>query len=267
MGWFWSSDLLPGEVAATSQKSPKTSSHPVAATTTSALPPAEVATKVHDGIPDNDPEVSKFVAMFQSGEFGRQDSQQVDPAVGRAAAQTPNDDRPLSAVGDTNEKRENLDIRERSLAEATLPVSMSCRQAFDLAWACQSPAGQWRAVYRHGGVRPCSDLWDDFWFCMRVKGYAEGPLKEEAVRSHYRKKEIDRYYLPGQPSSEDVWRTRTIDEVLPPGAVFQQNFQVVGGDQAQPKEAHDDDGREDATHVLADAERRRSIRQDMGYEK
>ncbi|CAK7567827.1 MAG: hypothetical protein SEPTF4163_005797 [Sporothrix epigloea] len=271
MGWFWSSGSLPVEAAAASQSS-NPSSQPVAATASSALPPAGVATQAHDGIPDNDPEVSKFVAMFQSGETGRQDSQQAESAIGRAAAQTPkqvlaNADRPLSPVGDTNERKETLDIRERSLAEATLPVSMSCRRAFDLAWACQSPAGQWRAVYRHGGVRPCSDLWDDFWFCMRVKGYAEGPLKEEAVRSHYRKKEIDRYYLPGQPSSEDVWRTRTIDEVLPPGAVFQQNFQVVGGDQARPKEAYQDDGREDATHILADAERRRSIRQDMGYEK
>ena len=162
--------------------------------------------------------------------------------------------------------------RERSLAEAVLPVQMSCRQAFDMAWACQSPAGQWHAVYRHGGVRPCSELWDDFWFCMRVKGYSEGPLKEEAIREHYRKKEMDKYYKPDTPSSEDVWQSRTVDEVLAPGTVFQNSFRAVLKRAEGPVEmtaattpAKVDDGREDANQILADAERRRRIRQQMGY--
>ena len=246
------------------------------------MPPAD------DGTPENDPELRKFVAMFQSGEIGLEDPRTAQTAAATAGeGHEPSPSSKLAAWKATwsssssspdNKNAENSRdkpppvLRERSLAEATLPVSMSCRQAFDLAWACQSPAGQWRAVYRHGGVRPCSDLWDDFWFCMRVKGYAEGPLKEEAVRSHYRKKEIDRYYLPGRPSSEDVWRSRTVDEILPPGAVFQQNFQVVvgNGNEAQSKESgpgKDDAGREDAVKILADAERRQKIREGMGYEK
>lgn len=169
-------------------------------------------------------------------------------------------------------EKEKYVARERSLAEAVLPVQMSCRQAFDMAWACQSPAGQWRAVYRHGGVRPCSELWDDFWFCMRVKGYGEGPLKEEAVREYYRKKEMDKYYKTDTPSSEDVWRSRTVDEVLAPGEVFQNSFQAVLKKADAPVEmtaasnpAKIDDGREDANQILADAERRQRIRNEMGY--
>lgn len=165
------------------------------------------------------------------------------------------------------------DQRDRSLGEAVLPTHMSCRQAFDLAWACQSPAGQWRAVYRHGGVRPCSQLWDDFWFCMRVKRLADGgdggdpdTPKAQAVRAHYRRKELDRYYAPGQPSSEDVWRSRTVDEVLPPGAVFTQNFQVVIADDGDKAQGQDDGARRDADNILADAERRQNIRQKMGYD-
>ena len=96
-------------------------------------------------------------------------------------------------------------------------------------------------------------------------------MKEEAVRSYYRKKEIDRYYLPGQPSSEDVWRSRTVDEVLPPGAVFQNDFKVVVGGEGEQKQQNeapkDDNGREDASKILADAERRQRIREQIGYNK
>lgn len=220
------------------------------------------------------------MAMFQSGEIGLEDPRKSANSSTSPSAAAPSklaswkaawsSSSPGEASSSTAEGEKPFEPRERSLGEAVLPVSMSCRQAFDLAWACQSPAGQWRAVYRHGGVRPCSDLWDDFWFCMRVKGYAEGPMKEEAVRSFYRKKEIDRYYLPGQLSSEDVWRSRTVDDVLPPGAVFQNDFKVVVGSEGekQQKEApKDDNGREDASKILADAERRQRIREQMGYSK
>ncbi|CAK7202293.1 hypothetical protein SEUCBS139899_005015 [Sporothrix eucalyptigena] len=282
MGWFWSSKPSTGEAASSSSPAPSTPSQSDATTATSAPPssssPASSSTAedlVNDGGPENDPELRKFMAMFQNGEIGLEDPRKAAAAADALSQPSKfaswkaawSASSPGESSSTTTENGEPFVPRERSLAEATLPVSMSCRQAFDLAWACQSPAGQWRAVYRHGGVRPCSDLWDDFWFCMRVKGYAEGPLKEEAIRSHYRKKEIDRYYLPGQSSSEDIWRSRTVDEVLPPGAVFQQNFHVVVGDKKQPKEAHEDDGREDASQILADAERRQQIRRNLGYNK
>lgn len=278
MGWFWTAKSADGAASSSSSQSDAVASTPPPPTTTLQDAP-QSNPPVNDGKPENDPELRKFMAMFESGEIGLEDPR-------KAATNTtskPSEPSKLAAwkaawtsssAGDasstTAEGEGPFEPRERSLGEAVLPVSMSCRQAFDMAWACQSPAGQWRAVYRHGGVRPCSDLWDDFWFCMRVKGYAEGPMKEEAVRSYYRKKEIDRYYLPGKPSSEDVWRSRTVDEVIPPGAVFQNDFKVVVGGEGQQKqnEAHvDDNGREDASKIMADAERRQRIREKMGYTK
>lgn len=158
-------------------------------------------------------------------------------------------------------------IRDRSLGDAVLPTSMSCQQAFDLAWSCQSPVGQWRAVYRNGSVQPCSQLWDDFWFCMRVKGFT-GAAREEAVRNHYRERETAKYYAAGKRSSEDVWRSRTVDEVLPPGAVFQRSFSDVlaankgGSSDSAPAPAD----KVDAANIRADMERRQAIRKEMGYE-
>lgn len=94
---------------------------------------------------------------------------------------------------------------------------MDCEQAFNQAFYCQSLGGQWNNIYRYGGVKSCSENWDDFWFCMRVKGYGAGKARDDAVREHYRRKHLARYG-PGRPSSEDVWRER--EERLPPGVAF-----------------------------------------------
>ncbi|KAI0112189.1 hypothetical protein GGR51DRAFT_59416 [Nemania sp. FL0031] len=107
------------------------------------------------------------------------------------------------------------------LSESLLPTTMSCRQAFDQAFHCNSVGGQWTSVYRSGSVRSCSEQWDDFWFCMRTRAYS-GPVKEEAIRDYYRQKEL-RKYGPGMPSSTDVWEPRT--EKLPPGSAFQVRYQ------------------------------------------
>lgn len=111
----------------------------------------------------------------------------------------------------TQEENETPDSPEKQrlspLAESLLPTEMNCEQAFNLAYYCQSLGGQFTALYRYGGLRSCSDNWDDFWFCMRVKGVAAGAAKEDMIRAHYRKKELAKYG-PGKPSSEDVWRER-----------------------------------------------------------
>ena len=70
-------------------------------------------------------------------------------------------------------------------------------------------------------MRSCSPLWDDFWFCMRTKGYA-GPMREDAIREHYRQKDRAKYG-PGLPSSEDIWEARR--ERLPPGSAFSVPYQ------------------------------------------
>lgn len=105
------------------------------------------------------------------------------------------------------------------LAEAQLPTTMNCEATFNLAFHCRSLGGQFTNLYRYGEVRSCNEQWADFWFCMRAKGFEEGKVKEDAIREHYRNKELAKYG-PGRPSSEDVWRERR--EKVPLGGAFSE---------------------------------------------
>jgi hypothetical protein len=83
---------------------------------------------------------------------------------------------------------------------------MSCRAAFDSAFYCSSLGGHFNDIYRYGQLRSCSEHWNDFWFCMRVKNsYSPRELKERMVQDRYREKEER---LRKGPSSEDVWKVR-----------------------------------------------------------
>jgi hypothetical protein len=87
-----------------------------------------------------------------------------------------------------------------------LPRTMSCRAAFDSAFYCSSLGGHFNDIYRYGQLRSCSDHWNDFWFCMRVKNsYNPRETKERMVQDRYREKEDK---VRSGPSSEDVWRVR-----------------------------------------------------------
>ena len=90
-------------------------------------------------------------------------------------------------------------------ADSLYPSEMSCQQAFDAAFYCQSLGGQFTNVYRYGGLRNCKEEWGNFWFCMRTKSYQE-PEKGKMIRDHYRRRALK--YKKG-PSSEDVWEART----------------------------------------------------------
>ncbi|KAL8646328.1 MAG: hypothetical protein Q9226_006906 [Calogaya cf. arnoldii] len=88
-----------------------------------------------------------------------------------------------------------------------LPSTMSCRQAFDSAFYCQSLGGQFFNVYRYGTLRDCSEQWKQFWFCMKTnRGFLGDEEREKRVKEHYRLRELK--YRVG-PSSEDVWKPRT----------------------------------------------------------
>lgn len=140
-----------------------------------------------------------------------------------------------------------------ALSESLLPTEMSCRQAFDLAWSCNSLGGQFNAVYRYGEMRSCSEHWDDFWFCMRTKSHT-GALKENMVRAHYREKE-HRKYGPGKPSSEDVWEARA--ERVPPGTAFigsieppalsDDEWRSAGSDRRRAAASHPESGHDRAS--------------------
>jgi hypothetical protein len=135
------------------------------------------------------------------------------------------------------------------MSEHVLPTTLSCRDAFDYAWHCHTPGAQWNAVYRYGSVRTCSELWDDFWFCMRTKSYSP-EMRAEAIKEHYRAKEETKYG-GGKPSSEDVWESRA--ERLPPGKAFSESFDAPIED--------------DAEFQRVDAERRRKIKEMMAAEE
>jgi hypothetical protein len=115
------------------------------------------------------------------------------------------------------------------LSEQLLPTTMSCREAFDAAFYCNSLGGQFNNVYRYGSIQPCSETWGDFWFCMRVRTTG-GEQKAKAIREHYRKKEQIKYSRDNNSrdqeelgrSSEDIWRTR--DKKLEWGAAFNHPF-------------------------------------------
>lgn len=116
------------------------------------------------------------------------------------------------------------------LAESLLPTAMNCETAFNHAFHCRSLGGQFTAVYRYGTVQSCNEQWNDFWFCMRVKGFGEGKVKEDAIRDHYRQKELAKYG-PGKPSSEDVWRERR--ERVNEGEAFAMPVEAPTGDDAE----------------------------------
>lgn len=88
--------------------------------------------------------------------------------------------------------------------ESLYADSMSCRTAFDYAFFCQSFGGQFVNVYRYGELRSCSEHWDNFWLCMKTRGWSDD-LRRKAIRAHNQKKAIK--YKTG-PSSEDVWDVR-----------------------------------------------------------
>ncbi|MCJ1255843.1 hypothetical protein MMC24_003661 [Lignoscripta atroalba] len=98
-------------------------------------------------------------------------------------------------------------INHSSISPDSLyPTTMSCRAAFDSAFHCQSLGGQFTNLYRHGGVRNCSDQWHNFWFCMRTnRGMMSEEDRKKRIQEHYRGRAAK--YKAG-PSSEDVWNLR-----------------------------------------------------------
>lgn len=84
---------------------------------------------------------------------------------------------------------------------------------------------------------------------MRTKGFAS-EMRERAVRQHYRNKEHAKYG-EGKPSSEDVWEAR--EKLVEPGTAFAQRVDITPVD--------DDEWRR------LESERRRKIRESLGYEE
>ncbi|TDZ37820.1 Early meiotic induction protein 1 [Colletotrichum spinosum] len=242
MGWLWASPSPP--------KSPAPGETSKAPTTTA--PPAKSTDS------DMDPEIQKFLALFQSD--GKQEEPAPEPTQQPTSTST---SKPTStssssswfslksspnAPSQTNNRAITPPADPNSVSESLLPTEMSCRQAFDMAFHCQSVGGQWNSIYRYGTMRSCSEHWEDFWFCMRIKGYT-GKMKEEVIKAHYRQKEHDKYD-DGKPNSEDVWQARTT-KILP-GTVFTEKF--------------DEPALDDEEWQKMEMDRRRQIRTGLGIE-
>jgi hypothetical protein len=202
MGWLWASSTPSKTPVAEKEPTPQQPS-----TAQTAAPNEPV-----------DPEIQKFFDLFQT------DKPKPDTPDTSKPSEPPSE--PPSGISSwltlksSPSSTANRTITEAppgdALSERLLPNEMSCRQAFDQAWACNSMGGQWNAVYRYGEMRSCSEHWDDFWFCMRTKSYST-EMREKAIRAHYRNKDYAKYG-PGKPSSEDIWESR--DELVEPGSVF-----------------------------------------------
>ncbi|AEO71046.1 d74faeae-aa32-4c73-81b2-b779767a786d [Thermothielavioides terrestris] len=283
MGWFWQPSPSPKPQPEGSSDSPAVASSTAAPPAATQRPPAESQSGPEPDAAER--ELALFMHMLlkdtqssssssSSQPSAQQEQQQQQPPQTPSSTSKP--EPPSSwfswasarsrgeppAAGPSSEQQQDQQPSKAgskpprtrtpqslAMSEHLLPTSMSCRDAFDYAWHCHTPGAQWNAVYRYGSVRPCTELWDDFWFCMRTKSLAPA-ARAEAVRAHYRAKEAAKYG-GGRPSSEDVWESR--DERVAPGTAFQAKF--------EPPIADDDEFRR------ADAERRRRIREAMGAEK
>ncbi|KAI0996903.1 hypothetical protein K3495_g11280 [Podosphaera aphanis] len=104
------------------------------------------------------------------------------------------------------------------IQEHLLPTTMSCRDAFDSAFYCNSLGGAFMHLYRYGTVRSCSEHWDKFWFCMRTRTYGDA-ARQAAIQDYYRDVERRKYGRPGA-SSEDIWESR--DGLVDKGTAFRR---------------------------------------------
>lgn len=240
MGWLWASSSAAKQPGAADNNKPD-------APTPKKQDPNDLTA---------DPEIQKFLDLFK----GESSDPKQPPNNGGSSSSTPQQQQQSSSssgisswlslkASKTADETPNAPPHDR-VSESLLPTEMSCRQAFDLAWSCNSLGGQWNAVYRQGEMRSCSQHWDDFWFCMRTKSHT-GETKARAVRQHYRNKEHAKYYAPGMRSSEDIWEVR--EEKLPWGTTFAQPIDGPNVD--------DDEWRKQ------ESERRRGIREGLGYDK
>jgi hypothetical protein len=101
---------------------------------------------------------------------------------------------------------------------------MSCRVSFDAAFYCNSFGGKFNDIYRYGSLKPCSEHWNKFWFCMRTRQWSK-PQKEEAIREYYRKIERKKY---AEASSEDVWKSR--ERKVPEEETFKVRVEAFPGE-------------------------------------
>ncbi|KAK4142811.1 uncharacterized protein C8A04DRAFT_12967 [Dichotomopilus funicola] len=247
MGWFWQSSTPPPTGSNSSPSSSPTAVRTSSSATGSSSSQSPSATNQSKPTNSSDREMALFMDMFMKD--AQKSSSQSNPSQNPPQPPShPNSQSSSSSssswlpwasnssttTGPSQDHQQQHHPQEKdtrsphsiSMSEHSLPTTLSCRDAFDYAWHCHTPGSQWNAVYRYGTVRPCTELWDDFWFCMRTKSFSP-EARAEAIREHYRAKETAKYGRGG-PSSEDVWESR--EERVVEGTVFRTPFEAPAVD-------------------------------------
>ncbi|RDW74981.1 hypothetical protein BP6252_06123 [Coleophoma cylindrospora] len=234
MGWLWK-DTQPTAAP----------NAPLSEATPTTIPEASPATKPLSREERAEQELQSFLAELTA------DTQPSSTKYNRVPKQVPSPGAPRNAsdFNPRSQRQQAIDSNPESLSESLLPRTMSCREAFDAAFYCQSLGGQFNNLYRYGTVRSCSENWNDFWFCMRVRTRGDEE-KESLIKDHYRERERRRYgrgdgavrVEDGRPlrqnedgavprSSEDIWKSR--EQKMEWGEAFSTPHPVWTGSDAE----------------------------------
>ena len=222
MGWFWGSAQAPEASKQPPSIDATRDPHPSSIKSAQASTSSSVATAPLP--PKIKPPTRDEVAEAESRSFLQSFEASSTPASNSLSTSTehPNPS-PLSQSLDPS--------APTPLTTAhTLPSSVSCRTIFDTAFHCQSLGGQWNSIYRHGSFRKCSELWYDFWWCMRTnRGLMADEERATSVRKRYEAKEKQ---LREGPNSEDIWQERKILV----GRVWNERYEEAeGGNRGDPE--------------------------------
>ncbi|PQE29378.1 hypothetical protein CJF32_00003157 [Rutstroemia sp. NJR-2017a WRK4] len=209
MGWFFSSG------SSAEKPAPQTSN-----------PPAAESSKPTTTIPQSKPPPSREELADKELQKFLQELEADTHASSTKYNHVPQN--PPSEPSHSSSEAPSIPETNEPLSSQLLPTTMSCRDAFDSAFYCNSIGGQFMNLYRYGEARKCSDKWADFWFCMKTRGYPDHE-KAKMIKSRYAEKERQKYG-GGEigKSSEDVWRGR--EKRLEWGEAFCQDVEEWKGE-------------------------------------
>ncbi|KAK3719682.1 hypothetical protein LTR37_004219 [Vermiconidia calcicola] len=140
-----------------------------------------------------DKELEDFLNGLPTSETSKRDA---TAAVSSSEAESPER---------TNHDRILPDGSLNIAPEAMYPRTMSCRQAFDQAFYCQSLGGKFNDIYRYGHLQSCSEQWGAFWFCMSARTLSQKD-RERQIKNYYAQRDERKKKEFG--SSENIWEIR-----------------------------------------------------------
>lgn len=114
----------------------------------------------------------------------------------------------LNGSSDKSTSSSSSDPSQNFYKLSSFPTEMSCSQAFDELVACYSIGGQFRHVYRYGGISYCNDRWAKAKFCLKMKAVWDENERAKRVAKYHMEKLAKQKKEGG--SSEDIWSVRTV---------------------------------------------------------